>query len=96
MRNYELMYIIRPDLEPDAVQAVTDKIQEVIRGGDGEIRKHEVMGKRRLAYEIGKFREGIYVLVLFSSEPSHVAELERVLRITDEVVRHLVIRDVVA
>ncbi|OUN00700.1 MAG: 30S ribosomal protein S6 [Paenibacillaceae bacterium ZCTH02-B3] len=96
MRNYELMYIIRPDLEPDAVQAVTDKIQEVIRGGGGEIRKHEVMGKRRLAYEIGKFREGIYVLVLFSSEPSHVAELERVLRITDEVVRHLVIRDVVA
>jgi len=96
MRNYELMYIIRPDVETDTVQAVAEKIQDVIRNGGGEVRKHEVMGKRRLAYEIGKFREGIYVLVLFSAEPSLVAELERVLRITDEVVRHLVIRDVVA
>ncbi len=95
MRNYELMYIIRPDVDPETVQAVTQKFQDIIRNG-GEIRKHEILGKRRLAYEIKKFREGTYVLVQFSAEPSVVAELERVLRITDEVIRHLVIRDVVA
>lgn len=96
MRNYELMYIIRPDVDPETVQTVTQKFQDIIRNGGGEIRKHEILGKRRLAYEIRKFREGTYVVVQFSAEPPVVAELERVLRITDEVIRHLVVRDVVA
>jgi len=93
MRKYEVMYILRPDLEQEAVQSVVEKFQGIISNG-GEITKHEVMGKRRLAYEIQKLREGIYVLVNFNANPEVVDELNRVLRITDEVIRHLVTSDV--
>jgi small subunit ribosomal protein S6 len=96
MRNYELLYIIRPDVEAETVQAVMEKFQGIITSGGGEITKHDVWGKRRLAYEIQKFREGTYVLVQFKAEPAVVAELERVLKITDEVIRHMVTKDVVS
>ncbi|MBB6674385.1 30S ribosomal protein S6 [Cohnella nanjingensis] len=93
MRNYELMYIIRPDVEQETVQAVVEKFQGIIANG-GEIVKHEVQGKKRLAYEINKHRDGTYVLVHFKATPDVVTELERVLKITDEVIRHMVVRDV--
>ncbi|MNJ43652.1 MULTISPECIES: 30S ribosomal protein S6 [Paenibacillus] len=93
MRKYEVMYIIRPELEQEAVQAVVDKFQGIIQNG-GEITKHEVMGKRRLAYEINKIRDGIYVLVNFTATPDVVAELERILKISDEVIRYLITKDV--
>ncbi|WP_274654917.1 30S ribosomal protein S6 [Paenibacillus humicola] len=93
MRKYEVMYIIRPDVEQEAVQAVTEKFQGIISNG-GEITKHDVMGKRRLAYEINKFRDGVYVLVQFNATPEVVAELDRVMKITDEVIRYLVVKDV--
>ncbi|MFC4601350.1 30S ribosomal protein S6 [Cohnella hongkongensis] len=92
MRNYELMYIIRPDVEQETVQAVTEKFQGII-GNGGEIVKHDNWGKRRLAYEINKHREGTYVLVHFKGPSEVVTELERVLKITDEVIRHIVVRD---
>ncbi|GAC41724.1 30S ribosomal protein S6 [Paenibacillus popilliae] len=94
MRKYELMYIIRPDIEQEAVQAAVEKFQGVISKEGGEITKHDVSGKRRLAYEIKKFRDGIYVLVNFTAQPAVVAELERQLKISDEVIRHLVTTDV--
>lgn len=93
MRKYEVMYIIRPELEQEAVQAVVDKFQGIIQNG-GEITKHDVMGKRRLAYEINKIRDGIYVLVNFTATPDVVAELERILKISDEVIRYLITKDV--
>lgn len=93
MRNYELMYIIRPDVEQETVQAVVEKFQGIIVNG-GEIVKHDVLGKRRLAYEINKHREGTYVLVHFTASSDVVNELERVLKITDEVIRHMVVREV--
>ncbi|GIO11974.1 30S ribosomal protein S6 [Cohnella xylanilytica] len=95
MRNYELMYIIRPDVEQETVQAVVEKFQGIIVNG-GEIVKHDVLGKRRLAYEINKHREGTYVLVQFTASSDVVNELERVLKITDEVIRHMIVREVVA
>lgn len=93
MRKYELMYIIRPDIEEEQIEAVTEKFQSIINGG-GEISAHEVLGKRRLAYEINKFREGVYVLVNFTATVEVVEELNRVMRISDEIIRHLVINDV--
>ncbi|OME61523.1 MULTISPECIES: 30S ribosomal protein S6 [Paenibacillus] len=93
MRKYEVMYIIRPDIEPEAVQAAVDKFQGIISNG-GEITKHEVQGKRRLAYEIKKFRDGVYVLVNFNAEPAVVTELERLMKISDEVIRYLITNDV--
>lgn len=93
MRKYEVMYIIRPDIEQEAVQAAVEKFQGIISNG-GEITKHDVQGKRRLAYEIKKFRDGVYVLVNFNAEPAVVAELERLMKISDEVIRYLITNDV--
>lgn len=94
MRKYEIMYIIRPDIEQDQVQAAIEKFQGIITNNGGEITKHDVMGKRRLAYEIKKFRDGHYVLVNFTAEPEVVKELDRVLKISDEVIRYLIVNDV--
>ena len=93
MRKYEVMYILRPELEQEAVQALVEKFQGIIQNG-GEITKHDVMGKRRLAYEINKIRDGIYVLVNFTATPEVVAELERILKISDEVIRYLITKAV--
>ncbi|MFD0621398.1 30S ribosomal protein S6 [Paenibacillus sp. GCM10027629] len=94
MRKYEVMYIIRTDIEQEVVQAAVEKFQGIISNGGGEITKHDVLGKRRLAYEIKKFRDGHYVLVNFTAEPAVVAELERVMKISDEVIRYLITQDV--
>ncbi|GGF95356.1 30S ribosomal protein S6 [Paenibacillus albidus] len=93
MRKYEVMYIIRPDIEQEAVQAAVEKFQGIISNG-GEITKHDVQGKRRLAYEIKKFRDGVFVLVNFTAEPAVVTELERIMKISDEVIRYLITNDV--
>ena len=93
MRKYEVMYIIRPDIEQEVVQAAVEKFQGIISNG-GEITKHDVQGKRRLAYEIKKFRDGFYVLVNFTAEPAVVTELERLMKISDEVIRYLITNDV--
>lgn len=93
MRKYEVMYIIRSDIEQEAVQATIEKFQGIINNG-GEITKHDVMGKRRLAYEINKFRDGIYVLVHFNANTDVITELDRVMKISDEIVRYLIVKDV--
>jgi small subunit ribosomal protein S6 len=93
MRKYELMYIVRTDVEQDAVQAFVEKVNGVA-AATGEISKTDVIGKRRLAYEIDKYRDGFYVLVHFTATQAGVKELDRVLRISDEVIRHLIVNDV--
>ncbi|TLS48884.1 30S ribosomal protein S6 [Paenibacillus antri] len=93
MRKYEIMYIVRSDVEEAAVQAIVERFQGIINNG-GEVTKTNVMGKRRLAYEINKNRDGIYVLVNFTATPEIVKELDRVMRITDEVIRFMIVQDV--
>lgn len=93
MRKYEIMYIVRSDVEEAAVQAIVERFQGIINNG-GEVTKTNVMGKRRLAYEINKNRDGIYVLVNFTATPEVVKELDRVMRITDEVIRFMIVQDV--
>lgn len=94
MRKYEVMYVIRPDMDQDATKALVEKFQTLITNQGGEIEKLDEMGKRRLAYEMAGYNEGYYVLINFQSEPDIVNELDRVLRITDGVLRHLIIKDV--
>ncbi len=96
MRNYEVMYIIRPDVEQEAIDAMVEKVQGIITNGGGEVTKNDVMGKRRLAYEINKIHDGIYVLVHFTSNAEVVKELDRILKISDEIIRHIIVQDVVA
>ena len=93
MRKYEVMYIIRPDVEQEAVQALVEKFNGVISNG-GEVTKTDIIGKRRLAYEINKIREGQYVLVHFNATSEVVSELDRVMKIADEVIRAMIVRDV--
>lgn len=93
MRKYEVMYIIRPEVEQEAVQALVEKFNGVISNG-GEVTKTDIIGKRRLAYEINKIREGQYVLVHFNATAEVVAELDRVMKIADEVIRAMIVRDV--
>ncbi|MGE5572550.1 MAG: 30S ribosomal protein S6 [Bacillota bacterium] len=92
MRDYEAMFIIKPDLEEEAVNATVAKFQDLVTGGGGTVNKLDRWGKRRLAYEIAGYTEGLYVVMDFSAESSVARELERVFRITDEVIRHLIVR----
>jgi small subunit ribosomal protein S6 len=91
-RNYEVVYIIRPNLEEEQVQAVVDKFSALINENGGEVTAVDNWGKRRLAYEINDFREGFYYLVTFQGVPATAEELDRVLKITDEILRFMIIR----
>ncbi len=92
MRRYELMLVLRPDLPDDRLQAVLDRTTRAITAGGGQIVKVAPWGRRRLAYQIDRYREGSYHIVLFDAPPEAIAELERGLLITEEVLRHLVTR----
>lgn len=93
MRGYELMYIINPTLEEEAVNGVVEKFKTLVETHGGEIAKLDRWGKRRLAYEIDDLKEGYYVLCNFNSKPEVAHELDRVMKITDEIIRHMIIRN---
>ena len=90
MNNYELVYVLKPAIEDETKEAVLDKVKSVIEAS-GEVVKVDVWGVKRLAYEIQKLREGYYVLVEFKSTTDVPTELDRNLRINDNVIRHMVI-----
>jgi small subunit ribosomal protein S6 len=92
MRRYELMLVLRPDVADDRSQAVIDRTTRQIVGSGGGIVKVAPWGRRRLAYPIDRHREGSYHIVLFEAPSEAVAELERGLQITEELLRHLVTR----
>ena len=92
MRRYELMLILRPDVADDKAQAVIDRTTRQLLAAGGQIVKVAPWGRRRLAYQIGAFREGSYHIILFEAPPEAIVEVERLLLITEEVIRHLVTR----
>ena len=87
--NYELMYIIDALLEEEQIAALVSRFKELIEA-NGTINELDEMGKRRLAYLIDDKPEGYYVLIKFTSGPDFPAELDRVLRITDGIMRSLI------
>ena len=91
VRDYELMYIVRPELEDDAVRVAVKSVRTLIESLGGEVVKTTLWGKRRLAYEVRRLREGHYVLVVFHLDGGKIAEIERALRIHDTVFRHLIV-----
>ena len=93
MRKYESMYILRPDLDEDAVKSTIEKFSTLVTGQGGQVIKAEPWGKRRLAYLIDEFKEGYYVLMNFSADAKVPAELERVYKITDSIIRYMIIRE---
>jgi len=92
MRPYEVMIILDPTLEDDAIRAEVDRASELIRAKGGNPGRVERWGKRRLAYEIRRHREGSYVVLEAQAEPAVMADLDRALTLTDGVLRHKVVR----
>lgn len=92
MNKYELLFVIAPSLAEEEVKAVVEKAKDVIANGGGVVDNVDEWGKRRLAYEINHISEGYYVLVNFTSSPELPKELDRVLRISDKLIRHLIIK----
>ena len=92
MNQYEVLYVITPELDDEANQSVQDKFAKIITDNGGEIEKTDVWGKRRLAYAIDYKTEGFYVLVNFSANPELPRELERNLRNDEHIMRYMVTR----
>ena len=92
MRNYEFTFIAHPDVEDEGLTGVTEKVSQFITEGGGQIANVDHWGKRRLAYPIQKQREGYYVLMQVQLDPESIVELERRLKLTEEVIRYLLVR----
>lgn len=91
MNKYESVIIINPNLEEDAIKSVIKKFEDLINT-DGKVETIDEIGKKRLAYEIKKNNEGYYIVYNFEAKPELIEELERNYRISDEVIKFIVIR----
>ena len=90
-RTYELMFIVRPDMVDDDLNKLISTLEASVTSAHGTM-KSEVWGKRRLAYRVGKFNDGIFVLLILEGEGAMVHELERRLRVTEPVIKFLTVR----
>lgn len=91
MRKYETIFIQNPILDEEAVKANIEKFKGIIENGGGTVDNVDFWGKRKLAYEIKKVSEGYYTLFNFTAGPELPKELDRVFRITDGIIRHIII-----
>jgi small subunit ribosomal protein S6 len=93
MRTYEIIFILKPDLAEEVILETKERIKKIIEDFGGEfINEVEGWGKKRLAYEIEKYLEGIYSVWLFKGRSETVQELDRVIKLSDKFLRHLIIR----
>ena len=92
MPAYEMVYVLRPTIPDEEVEQAIERVNGVITSRGGTIETVDLWGRRRLAYPLQDQREGIYVLTNFASPPQATREIENQLRITEDVMRHLVIR----
>lgn len=91
-RTYEVVFIIDPTAGDDEVMRLSEAVQKIITGQGGVITKTEVMGKRQLAYEINHKKDGTYVLLEVEGSGAEIAELERRMRVNDQILRYMTIR----
>ncbi len=89
---YETMYILRPDLGEEVVGQAIEKYRSILQDNGAEILETQHRGKRRLAYEINRHREGVYVQMNYTCNGSQIAALERAMRLSDEVIRYLTVK----
>ena len=92
MKAYELLFFVAPSIDEESRAAVMKRIETTIADGKGTVDNVDVWGKRKLAYEINGLTDGVYTLIDFHADPAEVAELDRVLRISDVVVRHMIVK----
>ena len=91
-RKYELVYVISPDASDDQVADLHAQVEAIVQRLGGQIDKTENWGRRRLAYEIGRHKEGTYVLEVIAGSGDVMKEIDRRLKVTDLVIRHLIVR----
>ena len=91
-RKYELVYVVSPDASDDQVTALHTQVEETVTRMGGQLEKTENWGRRKLAYEIGRHKEGTYVLEVINGSGELMKELDRRLKVLDYVIRHLVVR----
>jgi small subunit ribosomal protein S6 len=92
MRHYEIMFIVNPNATEEEIDKINGQIESIITSGGGKIEKIEKMGKRRLAYEVDKQREGYYVLFAIVADGAIIKECERRLRVMDAVIKYITVR----
>ena len=92
MRNYELMFVVRPTLEEEATLNVLTNMKKILEEKNAKIISEKNMGRRELAYEVKGFKNGNYFLLVVEATPEDVKEFDRVANINEDVIRHIVVR----
>ncbi len=91
LKPYETVYIIRPNLDEDAVDRTVAAVEEFIKSQGGTVETTDKKGRRRLAYEVDKMRDGYFVLTVFQAKPESVAALKRMMTISEDIIRSLIV-----
>lgn len=92
MRNYEMVLVLKPDLTDEAQEGFVQKVTRWVTDKGGAISQTDKLGRKKLAYPLKASKEGIYVLSKFSAEPALVRDVEKSLKLSEEVLRHLVVK----
>lgn len=92
MNKYEIMFIVKPDLEEAAIKKEADNLKKVLVDHKAKIVEEKAMGQRELAYEIKKYKNGYYFLFVIEAEPEATKEFDRLARINENLLRHLIVR----
>lgn len=93
MRKYEVMYILRPDMEEEAEKSAKENLAKILTDNGAEINETENMGKRRLAYELKGYNNGVYEVLYVNAGNDAINEFDRLVKINDDVLRFMVIQD---
>ena len=91
-RTYEIMFIVRPDVEEAEIDKLIEGFSANVTNGGGEVKSVEKMGRRRLAYTVRKFNDGFYILLNIAAEGSLITEIERRLRVSEQVIKFITVR----
>jgi small subunit ribosomal protein S6 len=92
VRDYELMVVLDPNLDESAIEALNTRIQTLVTQRGGVVENVDSWGRKRLAYPIKRFRDGVYILSRLQLQPTGAAEIERALKLNESVIRHLLVR----
>jgi len=91
LRTYEALYIVRPDLKDDEIQTIAKDVENLVASSGGAIVRSETWGKRKMAYEVDRYTEGVYVLLRFEAQAAFVAKLANHFRLTESIIRDIIV-----
>jgi len=91
-RTYEIMFILRPDIDESEIDKIVETFSGYVTGGGGTVKSSEKMGRRRLAYTVRKFNDGFYILLIVEAPASLISEIERRLRVSEQVIKFITVR----